>query len=74
MEFKAKSDGVAFQDPSNSEESDLMAIEKRSFTPDIVDRMNIRGQLAHYTGAQHSKQFQHFSFSVLVEGDRARFL
>ena len=74
MEFKAKSDGVAFQDPSDSEESGLTAIEKRSFTPDTVDGMNTRGQLAHYAGAQHSKQFWHFSFSVLVEGDRARFL
>ena len=74
MEFKAKSDGVAFQDPSDLEESGRLAMEKRSFTPDTVDGMNTRGQLAHYAGAQHSKQFRHFSFSVLVEGDRARFL
>ena len=74
MEFKAKSDGVAFQDPSDSEESGRLAMEKRSFMPDTVDGMNTRGQLAHYASAQHSKQFRHFSFSVLVEGDRARFL
>ena len=39
-----------------------------------MDGINARGQLAHYAGAQHSKQFRHFSFSVLVEGDCARFL
>ncbi|KAF8546653.1 hypothetical protein OG21DRAFT_1501900 [Imleria badia] len=33
-----------------------------------------RGQLAHYAGAQHSLQFRHFSFSIVVHGDHARFL
>ena len=74
MEFKTKTDAMAFQDPSNSEESRRLAIEKGSFTPDTVDGINARGQLAHYAGAQHSMQFRHFSFSVVVEDDHARFL
>ena len=76
MEFKTKNDRAAFQDPSDpdSEESRRLAIEEGSFARDTVDGINARGQLAHYTGAQHSQQFRHFSFSVLVEGDRAQFL
>ena len=76
MEFKTKNDRAAFQDPSDpdSEESRRLAIEEGSFAWDTVDGINVRGQLAHYAGAQHSKQFRHFSFSVLVEGDRAWFL
>ena len=76
MEFKTKNDRVVFQDPSDpdSEESRCLAIEEGSFARDTVDGINARGQLAHYTGAQHSQQFWHFSFSVLVEGDHAWFL
>ena len=76
MEFKTKNDRVVFQDPSDpdSEESRCLAIEEGSFARDTVDGIGARGQLAHYASAQHSQQFRHFSFSVLVEGDRARFL
>ena len=74
MEFKTEDDRVALQDPSDLEESRRLAIEEGLFTWDTVDGINAHGQLAHYAGAQHSKQFRHFSFSVLVEGDRARFL
>ena len=75
MEFKTKNDWAAFQDPSDpdSEESRCLATEEGSFTWGTVDGINAHGQLAHYAGAQHSKQFRHFSFSVLVEGDCARF-
>ena len=74
MEFKTEDDRVALQDPSDLEESCRLAIKEGSFARDTVDGINACGQLAHYVGAQHSKQFRHFSFSVLVEGDRARFL
>ena len=49
-------------------------IKQGSFMPDTVNRVNMCGQLAHYAGTQHSKQFQHFSFSILVEGNTAHFL
>ena len=51
-----------------------MAIGKGSFTPDIEAINQACGQLADYAGAQHSLQFHHFSFSVVVQGDHARFL
>ena len=73
MEFKTS--GVAFKDPlDNSEESRQSAIKQGSFILDTVNRVNTCGQLAHYAGTQHSKQFWHFSFSILVEGDTACFL
>ena len=75
MEFKTNNNGAAFQDPRNdTEEARLLAIEKGSFTPDTEAGNLARGQLAHYAGAQHSLQFRHFSFSVVVQGDHARFL
>ncbi|KAH0834976.1 hypothetical protein J3R83DRAFT_10690 [Lanmaoa asiatica] len=75
MEFKTNSSGVAFRDPDDTtDESRRLAIEQGSFTPATVDGIDARGQLAHYAGAQHSLQFRHFSFSIVVEGDRARFL
>ena len=73
IEFKTS--GVAFKDPlDDSEESHQSAIKQGSFMPDTVNRVNTCGQLAHYAGAQHSKQFRHFSFSILVEGNTAHFL
>lgn len=74
MEFKTN--GIAFQDPSSSEpeESRQLAITQGLFTPNTAEGIYVRGQLAHYAGAQHSLQFRHFSFSILVEGDEARFL
>ena len=75
IEFKTNSSGVAFRDPEDTtEEARRSAIEQGSFTPNTVEAMDARGQLAHYAGAQHSLQFRHFSFSVVVEGDCARFL
>ena len=75
MEFKTKTDGVAFQDPRDiTDESRLLAIEEGSFTPATAEGIMARGQLAHYAGAQHSMQFRHFSFSVVIHGDHARFL
>ena len=75
MEFKPNNNGAPFQDPcDDTEEARLSAIEKGSFTPDTEDGNLTRGQLAHYAGAQHSLQFRHFSFSVFVQGDHARFL
>ena len=80
IEFKTRSQGTAFQDPPESEDPAKLAevcrmvAEDESFTPDTVDGMNTRGKLAHCAGTQHSLQFRHFSFSVLIEGDRARFL
>ncbi|KAI9567163.1 hypothetical protein HD554DRAFT_2024342 [Boletus coccyginus] len=75
VEFKAKNDGAPFQDPHDSTEKErLLAIENGSFTPDTAEGNQARGQLAHYAGAQHSLQFRHFSFSIVVQGDHARFL
>ena len=75
MEFKTNNNGAAFQDPrDDTEEARLLAIEKGSFTPDTEAGNLARGQLAHYAGAQHSLQFRHFSFSVVIQGDHARFL
>ena len=75
MEFKPNNNGAPFQDPrDDTEEERLLAIEKGSFTPDTEAGNQARGQLAHYAGAQHSLQFRHFSFSVFVQGDHARFL
>ncbi|KAI9461379.1 hypothetical protein HD554DRAFT_2223615 [Boletus coccyginus] len=75
MEFKTKTDGVAFQDPRDiTDESRLVAMEEGSFTPATAEGIMARGQLAHYAGAQHSMQFRHFSFSVVIHGDHARFL
>ncbi|KAF8549298.1 hypothetical protein OG21DRAFT_1500509 [Imleria badia] len=75
MEFKAKTDGAPFQDPrDDTEEARLLAIEEGSFTPDTDEGNKARGQLAHYAGAQHSLQFRHFSFSIIIQGDYARFL
>ena len=75
MEFKTKNNGAAFQDPrDDTNEERLLAIEKGSFTPDTEAGNRARGQLAHYAGAQHSLQFRHFSFSIAVHGDHARFL
>ena len=75
MEFKTNNNGAPFQDPcDDTEEERLLAIEKGSFTPDTEEGNLTRGQLAHYAGAQHSLQFRHFSFSVFVQGDHARFL
>jgi hypothetical protein len=75
MEFKTNNNGAPFQDPrDDTEEGRLSAIEAGSFTPDTEEGNVKRGQLAHYAGAQHSVQFRHFSFSVLVQGDHARFL
>ncbi|KAF8553900.1 hypothetical protein OG21DRAFT_1509533 [Imleria badia] len=75
MEFKAKNDGAPFQDPRNdTDEARLLAIEEGSFTPDTDEGNKARGQLAHYAGAQHSLQFRHFSFSIIIQGDHARFL
>jgi hypothetical protein len=75
MEFKVNKDGAPFQDPrDDTEESRLSAIKEGSFTPATVEAIMARGQLAHYAGAQHSLQFRHFSFSIVVHGDHARFL
>ncbi|KAF8444058.1 hypothetical protein L210DRAFT_3759168 [Boletus edulis BED1] len=75
MEFKATKDGAAFRDPRiDTEEERLLAIETGSFTPDTDEGKKARGQLAHYAGAQHSQQFRHFSFSVVIQEDHARFL
>ena len=75
IEFKTNSSGVAFRDPEDTtEEARRSAIEQGSFAPNTVEAMDARGQLAHYAGAQHSLQFRHFSFSVVIEGDCARFL
>ena len=75
MEFKTQNVGAPFQDPLyGTEEECLLAIEKGSFTPDTEDGNLARGQLAHYAGALHSLQFRHFSFSVTVQGNYARFL
>ncbi|KAI9567162.1 hypothetical protein HD554DRAFT_2329373 [Boletus coccyginus] len=75
VEFKAKNDGAPFQDPHDSTEKErLLAIENGSFTPDTAEGNQARGQLAHYAGAQHSLQFRHFSFSIAIQGDHARFL
>jgi hypothetical protein len=75
MEFKTNNNGAAFQDPrDDTEEERLSAIEKGSFTPDTEAGNQACGQLVHYAGAQHSLQFRHFSFSVVVQGDHARFL
>ena len=73
MEFKTSD--IAFKDfLDDSEESCQLAIEQGSFMLDTVDGVNTHGQLAHYAGAQHSKQFQHFSFSILIKGDTVCFL
>ena len=75
MEFKAKNDGAPFQDPRDeTEQARLLAIEEGSFTPETAEGKKARGQLAHYAGAQHSLQFRHFSFSIIIQGDHARFL
>ncbi|KAF8125081.1 hypothetical protein EV363DRAFT_1351495 [Boletus edulis] len=72
---EAKKDGAAFQDPrDDTEEKRVLAIETGSFTPDTDKGNRARGQLAHYAGALHSQQFRHFSFSIFVQGDHARFL
>ena len=73
MEFKTSD--VAFKDSLDEpRESHQSAIKQGSFTPDTVDGVNTLGQLTHYASAQHSKQFWHFSFSILVEGNHAHFL
>ena len=73
MEFKTSD--IAFKDPlDDSEESCQSVIEQGSFMLDTVNGVNTCGQLTHYAGAQHSKQFWHFSFSILIEGDTACFL
>jgi len=75
VEFKAKNDGLSFQDPRGGTEKErLLEIENGSFTPDTAEGNQGRGQLAHYAGAQHSLQFRHFSFSIVIQGDNARFL
>ncbi|KAF8131843.1 hypothetical protein EV363DRAFT_1583527 [Boletus edulis] len=75
MGFKAKKDGAAFRDPRvDTEEERLLAIETGSFTPNTDEGRKMRGQLAHYAGAQHSQQFRHFSFSIVIQEDHARFL
>ena len=75
MGFKTNNKGAAFQDPrDDTKEERLLAIQKRSFTPDTGAGNLARGQLAHYAGAQHSLQSRHFSLSVVVQGDHARFL
>ena len=50
-------------------ESHHSVVEKGSFMLDIVEGFNMCGQLA---SVQCSKQFQHFSFAVVVEGDFLR--
>ena len=75
MEFKANKDGAPFRDPrDDTEESRLLATKNGSFTPASAEANMARGQLAHYAGAQHSLQFRHFSFSIVIHGDQARFL
>ena len=75
MEFKANNNGAPFQDPRDeTEQARLSAIEEGSFTPETAEGKKARGQLAHYAGAQHSLQFRHFSFSIIIQGDHARFL
>ncbi|KAF8546647.1 hypothetical protein OG21DRAFT_1578232 [Imleria badia] len=72
MEFKANKDGVPFQDPrDDTVELCRSAIKDGSFTPATVEVIMARRQLAHYAGAQHSLQFRHFSFSIVVHGDHA---
>ena len=72
MEFKANNDGAAFRDRYDTDKKRF--IEEGSFTPDTEEGWETRGQLAHYAGAQHSVQFRHFSFSVFIQGEHARFL
>ncbi|KAF8548211.1 hypothetical protein OG21DRAFT_789751, partial [Imleria badia] len=75
IEFKANKDGAPFHDPrDDTVESRLSTIKDGSFTPAIAEAIMARGQLARYAGAQHSLQFRHFSFSIVVHGDHARFL
>ena len=75
MEFKANGDGAPFRDPRDgTEESRVLAIKNGSFTPASAEANMARGQLAHYAGAQHSLQFRHFSFSIIIHGNEARFL
>ena len=73
IEFKANSSGAPFRDPGDKTDKKHF-IEEGSFTPDTEEGRETRGQLAHYAGAHHSLQFRHFSFSVFVQGDHARFL
>ncbi|KAF8447201.1 hypothetical protein L210DRAFT_3641170 [Boletus edulis BED1] len=75
IKFEEDKDDAAFQDPRDgTEEERLLAIETESFTPDTDKGNEARGQLAQYAGVQHSLQSWHFSFSVVVHGDHARFL
>ena len=73
IEFKANNNGAPFRDPGDKTDKKRF-IEEGSFTPDTEEGRETRGQLAHYAGAHHSVQFRHFSFSVFVQGDQARFL
>ena len=73
MEFKANNDGAGFRDPGHDTDKKRF-IEEGSFTPDTEEGWETRGQLAHYAGARHSVQFRHFSFSVFIQGENARFL
>ena len=59
-------DKKRWDDLPGSIESRRSVVEKGSFTLDIVEGFNTRGQLA---GVQRNKQFRHFSFSVVIEGD-----
>ena len=75
IELKMNKDGAPFQDPRDgTEESRVLAIKSGSFTPATVEANMARGQLARYAGAQHSLQFRHFSFSIVIHEDQARFL
>ena len=73
MEFKTNGKGAAFRDPSDDTDVQRF-IEDGSFTPDTDEGKEARGQLACYAGAHHALQFRHFSFSIVVHGEHARFL
>lgn len=73
MEFKTKVQGPAFCDPRDSG-AHHRANKVEAFVPNTVEGSKTRGQMTHYASAHHSLQFRHFSFSILVEDNYARFL
>ncbi|KAF9226393.1 hypothetical protein BS17DRAFT_777175 [Gyrodon lividus] len=74
IEFKKDRSGAPFVDPPKDTRQATIDIDQGSFEPDTKIANEARGQLIAYAVAHHGEQFRHFSFSVIIVKDHARFL
>ncbi|KAF9237768.1 hypothetical protein BU15DRAFT_75760 [Melanogaster broomeanus] len=74
VEFERHGDGAPFKDSHKRSETGQAASDQGSFESDTAKAKRIRGQMTAYAIAHHGHQFRHFSFSVLIIANHARFL